>query len=808
MGLSNWIYGINNAGGRNAFALFLLVLGAMLLSSCSNLRYLEDGERLYTGSTIKIVADEKLPENPEKELQRVVRPVPNQKFLFWRPRLWLYNAAGEPTGKGLRHIMKNRLGRPPVLFDEEDVLRSKRVMENRLFNMGYFDGEVSFQVRKKERTAAVDYHVQLSTPYVIREVHPLTDDSALAAQVNEILGQTPLLPGSLYRLDALKAERERIDRKLKAMGYFYFHPDYLIFLADTTPGMREVDLHLRLKGDIPSQALRAYRIGDITIIPDYLTELPPGDHSADTLRIRDGMYMVDRLGQFRPELFATSVMLERGRLYDVESHDQSLGKLMGLGVFRFVNFRFSQSGLGPQPPPAGPEPPTGSLSGGPTGEFSPSDDQNNYLDLRILLSPVKKKSIGAEIRGVSKSNNFAGPGFKTTFSNNNIFGGAEMLRLSLGGTFETLISRRMDPVNAWEAGLETELVFPEFIAPFFRPTISSRFVPRTTFSFAWDFFSRTDAFNLNSLKFQYGYNWNQSHTIRHSLLPATVNLFFLGRVSEDFDRLLSGGVLQQRGLFEQFIIGSQYSFFYNSQQKSGERRVRDLYFNLNLDVSGNLAYLLADKLVGASRSEDGDYQVFGQGFSQYTRADVDLRYYQRIGEGNRLAARLIVGAGLPYGNSENLPYVKLFSIGGVNSIRAFHPRSLGPGAYHPPDSLAGRFNPYQTGEIKLETNLEYRFGISQMLKGAVFLDAGNIWRLEDDVQAPGGTFRWNSFLGQMALGAGTGLRFDVTFFVLRFDFAFPLVVPYRDGFLEPIQPLKRQWRRDNLVFNLAIGYPF
>jgi outer membrane protein insertion porin family len=781
MKVTNCIYRMKNTAGMNAIGrLCRLILGVLLLSSCSNLRYLEDGQRLYTGSNIRIEAEEALPEKPEKELESVVRPVPNQKFLFWRPRLWLYNVAGEPSGKGLRHIMRNRLGRPPVLFEEEDVLRSVRLMENRLINLGYFDGEVSAQVRKKEKTAVVDYQVRLRPPYVIRMVHPITDDSELAVQINGMLDQSLLLPGMQYRLDVLKKERERIDRRLKSLGYYYFHPDYLIFLADTSQGGREVDLHLRIKGDIPSQALTAYEMGNIFLVPDYLAELPAADLPADTIRVREGIYMVDRLGHFRPELFASNIMFEKGRLYDIESHDQSLGKLMGLGVFRFVNLRFSPSG----------------------------QSQEESLDLRILLSPMKRKSLSAEIRGVSKSTNFAGPGFTASFSNNNLFGGAEMLRLTIGGTFETLISRRLDPVNAWEAGLETELIFPGFVAPVFRPSISSRFVPRTRFSFSWDYFNRTDAFSLNSLKFQYGYNWNQSHTVRHSLSPALINLFIMGRVREGFEDLISAGLIQRRGLFEQFIMGSQYSFFYNSQQKPGEQRVQDIYFNMNLDVSGNLAYLIADKVVNASRSADGDYQVFGQGFSQYSRADIDLRYYRRLGDGHRLAARLIAGAGLPYGNSEHLPYVKLFTIGGVNSIRAFHPRTLGPGAYNPPDSLAGRFNPYQTGELKLEVNLEYRFNITGMLKGAVFADAGNIWRLEADENTPGGEFRRDMFLKQLALGAGAGIRIDVTFFVLRLDFAFPLAIPYNDRFPEPVQPLKRQWRRDNLVFNLAIGYPF
>jgi outer membrane protein insertion porin family len=267
--------------------------------------------------------------------------------------------------------------------------------------------------------------------------------------------------------------------------------------------------------------------------------------------------------------------------------------------------------------------------------------------------------------------------------------------------------------------------------------------------------------------------------------------------------------LLRRGLFEQFIFGSSYAWFYNSQMKEPGQKRNNWYVNANMDMSGNLLYLFS-KAVNLEQTVDDEYRIFGKGFSQFARADIDLRYYHNLGAGQRLATRLIAGLGLPYGNSTSLPYLKLFTIGGSNSIRAFHPRSLGPGAYLPPDSLAGGFNIYQSGEMKLELSAEYRFAITPVFKGAVFADAGNIWRVSDSETAPGGVFRRSTFLGQMALGSGVGLRIDATLFVLRFDFAIPLAIPGsgNEGFFDPIQLLDRQWRRDKLVFNLAIGYPF
>ncbi len=751
-------------------------------SGCSNLRYLEENEKLYTGSKVNIEKDEKVKNVGEikSELERVKRPEPNARFLFWRPRLWLYNVAGEPTGRGLRHWMRNRLGRPPVLFEETAVERNKRLMENRLYNMGFFDGMVEYEIREKPQKASVDYTVFIRSPYKFGELHPVKEENLVGEYINRALEETTILAGEPYRLQSLRAERERIDRDLKRNGFFYFNPDFILFRADSTVGDRRVDIHTTIKADIPSAARRQYTIGNVYVFADYLMDPARNARRTDTLKIKEGLYMFDRERQFDPAAIEKAVFLEKGELYNSENHDLTLNHLIGLGVFRFVNLRFVERTVDGQP----------------------------TLDVRVMLTPREKKSLSAELSGVTKSNNFAGPGVTGSFSNVNFFGGAEHFRLSLNAAYETLISRQLDPASARELGVESELTFPRFILPFRVEPPTPRFVPRTNVSLSLNYMSRTDAFNLTSVRTQFGYEWNTSITTRHRVRPAVFNLFILGTVDENIEDILLEGALLRRGLFEQFIFGSEYSFYYNSQLRSVSRR--DWYFNFNVDVSGNLLYLLLNNAFNASPTDDGEYRIFGQGFSQYSRADFDLRNYQRIGSGQRLVTRLRAGAGVPYGNSDYLPYVKQFHVGGSNSVRAFHPRTLGPGAYAPHDTLQGRFNIYQTGDIIMEANVEYRFDITNMIKGALFVDAGNIWRLREDENTPGGEFFFDKFYEQIAIGAGTGLRFDVNFFVLRFDFAFPLAIPYSDTrrFFEPVQPHRWSWLKDNVIFNLAIGYPF
>ena len=761
------------------YLLFLLAFLLFMGQGCSNLRYLEEGQELYTGSRIKFKHEDKISglSKVESELESVMRPEPNATFMGMRTRLWLYNVAGEPTGRGIRHLMKNRFGRPPVLFDDVSVPRTTRLLENRLRNLGFFDSSVDYEVRQKNQKTSVNYTVSLRPAYTFSELLPLTETDTLSRHINETLDASLIKPGDHYRLQTLREERERIDRQLKRQGFFYFHPDHIIFRADTTIGDRKVEVHTALKPDNPPQAARSYRIGNVYVFADYLLNVAQNGRRADTIKLRDGLFLFDREEQLKPTTLANAIFLRRGEVYNVEDHDRTLNHLLGLGVFKFVNIRFEETTINGMP----------------------------ALDVRIFLTPAERKSLSAEVRGVTKSNNFAGPGLNVSFSNRNAMGGAEQLRFTTNTSVETLIARNQGPATSVEAGLEAELIFPRFVIPFKIRRSAPILLPRTSFSLGFNYLNRTDAFNLSALRLQYGYSWNQRIASNHRLSPIVLNWFALGRISENLGPGFFEGELLRRGLFEQFIMGSEYSLTYNSQLK--RKRTNDWYFNLNLDASGNLARALFS-LAGATPDQEGSYKVLGQNFSQYSKADIDLRWYNQIGKGQRLATRFIAGVGVPYGNSQTLPYIKQFTIGGSNSIRAFHPRTLGPGVYEAPEELQGRFNIYQSGEIKLELNLEYRFDITRFVKGAFFLDAGNVWRLKEDEKTPGGEFYWNKFYEQMAVGTGTGLRIDVNFFVLRFDFAFPLVVPWDGWNIQPVRPFNNDWRRQNLIFNLGIGYPF
>jgi outer membrane protein assembly factor BamA len=331
--------------------------------------------------------------------------------------------------------------------------------------------------------------------------------------------------------------------------------------------------------------------------------------------------------------------------------------------------------------------------------------------------------------------------------------------------------------------------------------------------------NRVGYYRLNSVTLSTGYNWAETAAKTHELYPLDVSYVRTDQKSAAFDEEVKKNPVLEKSLEDQFIVGTRYSYTVNTQlseapaRKYEERKYRthNFYFNGNVDLAGNLINLIQERSRGAGE----DPTLFGFPFSPYVKGDIDLRHYLTFDQRNKIASRIILGAGYAYEGTTTLPYVKQFSIGGSNSLRAFPARSVGPGTYYireniPPDST--QFID-QRGDIKLEANTEYRFDIYKIVKGAIFLDAGNIWLLKQDTTEtrPGVMFDPKKFLNQLAVGTGFGLRFDFSFFVLRLDMAFPLRKPWLEEdpwVIDDIDFGTKKWRKENLIFNIAIGYPF
>ena len=769
----------------------IFLLGIILLASCSSTKNLPPGETLYVGSKIKTEvrdkADKKEVKALEKELKSLLRPIPNASILGIRYKLFFYNLIKKPPKKerGLKHLIRNKLGEPPVLGSGVNIEKNSLLLHNRLENRGYFSSEVTGDTLVKNRKLTVIYNVKLSPRYYIRNIIYPADSSELSNEINLLVKGSLLKTGEPYNLDVIKEERTRIDTRLKDRGFYYFSDEYLIVNVDTVDaekGDHKVDMRVEIKKETPLAAKRIYRINDIVVYADYTLDSDTGIavNGVDYL----GYKIVDPLKKYKPFIFSRSLIFHKGDIYKRTDHNLSLNRLVDLGVFKFVKVRFE----------------------------APDSINGNFLNAYYYLSPTKKKSVRAEVSALTKSNNSNGTELTLSWRNRNLLRGAELLTVSAFAGFEKQVfgqlNAKQQNVNTTRYGAELNLFVPRIIG-LVRFKTNSGFVPKTKATLGYELFNRSSQYKLNSFKASLGYVFKDDITREHQFNIFSATYVNPGKITPEFQKQLDTNITLRRSIEKQFIIGPNYNYNINTQARNNRKR-NNFYFNGNIDLAGNLLGLLTGANVKAGKQKE----IFNIPYSQYTRVELEGRHYIRLGKSvnNILASRVLAGAGFAYGNSNNLPFIKQFFIGGTNSIRAFRARSLGPGKFYAGNVVQrGGFLPDQPGDIKIEMNTELRAKLISIMHGAIFFDAGNTWLTKEDSTRPGGKFS-KDFLKEMAVGTGLGVRFDIKFLVLRVDVAFPIRKPYLPGgpqwVFNEINFGSRDWRKTNLVYNLAIGYPF
>ncbi|MEP7110289.1 MAG: BamA/TamA family outer membrane protein [Ferruginibacter sp.] len=771
---------------RNIFTCFVLCMGILVFFvSCSNTKYLPKGETLYIGSKIKYESQDSSAKSQKEvlkdELKAIILPKPNMSILGLRIKLWFYNIAGTPRGKGLRYLIRNKLGEPPVYASAVNFEKNRDIMINRLENRGFFKGKVSFDTTTKSKRTAGLFIAKPGLQYTIDTVNFPKDSSELSTALRTATRRTSLRRGKAYDLDLIKEERTRIDARLKQKGYFFFNENYLLLKVDSTIGSNKVNMYLQVKPETPPQAKHPYRIGDVIIYADYNLASDTA-FSKTTATFYDSFYVVDPYKKFNPRMFKRNLRFHPGDLYNRNDHNLTLSRLVSLGVYKFVKARFEEV----------------------------DTVTERRLNAFYYLSPNNKYSAKAQVSALTKSNNSTGTDFTLSLKNRNTFHSAEQLSISGFFGLETQIAGQQN-IGTTRFGGDLDLLIPRII-PHIGFGKNSDFVPKTRINLGYEYFRRTDQYTLNSIKTSFGWVWNSSIATEHQFNPVALNYVLPTGITPQFQKGLDTNITLARSIERQFIIGSNYNFNYNSQAKPNNKR-HNYYFNGNVDFSGNILGLLT----GANVQNGKEKKIFNTPFSQYIRGEVDFRNYMAIGKPrrqriNQLVSRIIIGAGYGYGNSTTMPFIKQFFIGGTNSIRAYRARSLGPGKYYAGNaSLTKTYLPDQPGDIKLEINTELRFKIVSIVRGAFFVDAGNIFTMRNDPERPGSRFS-KDFLNQLAVGTGAGLRFDLNFLVLRVDAAFPIRKPYQPGgpkwVINKINFADSQWRKENFVLNLAIGYPF
>jgi outer membrane protein assembly factor BamA len=440
--------------------------------------------------------------------------------------------------------------------------------------------------------------------------------------------------------------------------------------------------------------------------------------------------------------------------------------------------------------------------------FSVSDTSAaGFLDVTILMTPMPQHTFRAEMEIVSKSNNYTGPRMNLSFINRNAFKGAELLNLTLAGSLEAQFSATNKSLFSYSLSPEVDLYLPRFFVPFKVKSTNSLYVPKTRLSLSFSYTKRVGYFDMRTFQFIYGYRWKREIRQEHEFNPINISYTTLANESAEFLELLATNPFLQKSYEEQFIAGGNYIYTYNEQVIPFKKM--QYFLQLAVETAGNL-FSLAAMATGNKLSTDSSSKIGGSAYSQYARLSIDGRGYYNFRDNNKLALRVFAGVARPYGNSSILPYTKQFFSGGPNSIRAFSINSVGPGTYNQNNDSIGFMQ--LGGEVKLEMSAEYRFTIYRFLKGAIFTDAGNVWLLKSNPSTIGEPFSFSGFADEIAVGAGIGLRIDVSFFILRFDLAMPLRKPWLEKnhrwVINQIDFGSPVWRNENLILNVAIGYPF
>jgi outer membrane protein assembly factor BamA len=715
-----------------------------------------------------------------EEMRSYLRPKLNSAILGIRVKLWIYNIAGTTTKKkGFKHWLKYKVGEPPILATPAILHNNAEVLQSHFENKGFFHDTVIVTTTVKDKHLTATYTAQIGPRYTINKIDYPDDSDVISNRIDTLQRHSLLKKGDFYDFETIKAERVRIDSRLKNRGFYYFNPDYLLVDLDTAVGNHQVDIWMRLKEEMPDPVRKVYHIDSITAYVN--SGFRPDTNRLHAYVTPEGYRIIDSAKFLRPSVFSNTLLIKPNSIYKEDDHNSSLSRLVSLGVFQFVKARFNPAS---------------------------SADTNSKLNLYYYLTPAQKKQLQFEVTALTRSDNTTGTELALNWRHRNLFRGGELfsIRLYTGiegqsvGT-DTATHKNIKSLTR-RAGIDATLTIPKIVSPFTLNT-SGKFVPKTKIEADYDTYDNASLYDLTSSRVSFGYQFKNRLTSENGITILGISYVRPNNITDSFQHSIDINKNLYYSIEPQLIIGPSWNFNYTSSlDPRNARRPGNIYFNANVDFSNNLLGIFSHADVGKTGQQK---EIFGVPFAQYMRFEADFRHYLSFSKYSMLVTRADAGVGISYGNSISLPFVKAFFAGGTNDIRAFRARALGPGKYYGGDPNTDAFLPDQPADIKMEGNIEYRAKLFDIVRWAVFTDFGNVWTLRSDTSRPGAVFT-SSFLKDFAVGAGTGLRFDLTIVVLRVDVAVPLRTPWK--------PEGSRWNFksatdiSDMVLNLAIGYPF
>lgn len=730
----------------------LLVTCAVIIfvcTSCSTTKFVPDGKYLLTD--VKIETDNKSVNTSQME-QYINQKANTKWFSLFAVPLGTYNLSGRDSTKWINRILK-RLGEEPVLFDTLKAEMSRKNLGTVMQNMGYLHADVSLKTIANDKKIKVIYTLHTGKPYFIGNIEYDIYDKNIA-QILDMKNENNrgLKEGMIFSINNLENERKRITNILSDSGYYKFNKDYIIYEADSTRTNDSIDVNLKLmkfraNSKSPEKDHNRYYINKVNFT------------SADGDKIK-----------LRRSVLSDNLAIKEGVPFCEHDLQTTYNNFARLQAVKYTNIRFEEL------------------------------PDTSLLNCNIQLSTNKPNTISFQPEGTNTAGDL-GAAASLTYENRNLFHGSEMLSIQLRATFEAITGLEGYQAEDYEEyNIEGRLMFPRFIAPFLSENFRRNSNAHSELTVSYNLQNRPE-FHRRVFTAAWKYLWNapkQNSTYRFDLID--LNYVYMPWISEKFkedylDDDSNRNAILRYNYEDLFIMKMGFGMTYNN----GVHAIK-----ANIETSGNILTLLSG-VSKFDKNSQGQYTLFNIAFAQYVKADFDYTRLFTFDWRNSLALHFGFGIAYPYGNSKILPFEKRYFSGGANSVRGWNVRELGPGKFKGTDGRIDFIN--QTGDMKLDFNLEYRTALFWKFNGAFFIDAGNIWTLRSYADQPGGQFKFDEFYKQIAVSYGLGIRLNLDYFILRLDMGVKAINPAYTTTEEHYPIISPNFKRD-FSLHFAVGLPF
>jgi outer membrane protein assembly factor BamA len=761
----------------------LIGISILLLQSCGISKHIPENQSLLRANNLAIKGVEKDLINDffyKDDLLTIPIQKPNKRILnFWPLSLNIWAFYSNKKVTKFTQFMKTKVGAEPVLFDSTKLIQSINRFQNYYSNIGHFNNKVDATVSTKNKITTIDFIVEPQKVFTYRNVF-FDSSTAIEKIIFNTKENSVISKGESFNIETLKNERQRITETLNNKGYYFFNKEFILFKIDTFQNTNQLDIYIKIQKETDTSDFKKYKLDSIYVL---ILENENDKISNENIKKIKNITFIQPKKTLYNENFMTSFFeLNKDSFYSKENANRTLQRLTDLNNFKLIN-----------------------------SNFSINPNKINHINALYSLSPFKKQFFSTGFYAYNSSQGLLGNSLSLIYNNRNLTKRADRLNIAISGGLElnfsldeSALNNNQGIISRSDISLTTNYTIEKLMIPFHIHK-ENLYIYKTNFFSKYTYEKRINYYDLHNMTLSFGYEWSKNPKIRHFYNPLALSYIYLppGSVKAAFANILDQNPYLKASFDDALILGSNYQFSYFNTSKN---KKDNFGYKFNAETAGNFPYL-ADRIFSDEKENTVNFNNVV--VSQYVKFLSEMVYSHKFNKQTAMHTRLKMGAAFSYGNSTSLPYIKQFFLGGPYSIRAFPLRQIGPGSF----DVTKQNIKDQTGNLLLEGNLEYRFNIIKMFKGALFTDMGNIWLTKNEFNTDDQkNFQIGEFYKQFYIGGGFGLRFDFDYFAIRMDLGFPIRVPYKDGedswIIQEAKPFNSDWQRQNLVFNIAVGYPF